>query len=131
VAMAGVLGIGANLLEWSPAERSEAAHLIEEYKAIRPTVQLGDLHRLSTQDGFVTAAEYLRDDEVVVLAWRPYTRFGLTSDRLRLEGLDPAARYRDAASGEEHLGATLLTLGVPVGLPPGDYASTCIRLNRI
>ena len=131
VAMAGVLGIGGNLLEWTPAERAEAAELIAEYQGIRPTVQMGDLYRLSTEDGFVTAAQYLRDDEVVVLAWRPYTRFGLTSSRLRLAGLEADARYRDAVSGSEYLGATLLTLGVPLALPDGDYASTCVRLTRV
>jgi alpha-galactosidase len=130
VAMAGVLGIGGNLLEWTPPERADATELIAEYKAIRPAVQTGDLHRLSTEDGFVTAAQYVLGDEVVVLAWRPYTRFGLTSDRLRLVGLDPDARYRDAASGADHLGATLLTVGVPLALPAGDYASSCIRLRR-
>ena len=39
--------------------------------------------------------------------------------------------YRDTTSGAEYLGATLLTLGVPVELPAGDYASTCVRLTRV
>jgi alpha-galactosidase len=33
--------------------------------------------------------------------------------RLRLRGIDPAARYRDAASGTEYRGAHLLHSGVP------------------
>ncbi len=130
VAMAGVLGIGGNLLHWSAAERAIAAELIAEYQEIRSTVQLGDLYRLSTPDGFVSAAQYVRGPEVVVLAWRPYTRFGLTSDRLPLVGLDPDATYRDARSGTEYLGAVLGTLGVPLDLPAGDYASSCVRLAR-
>lgn len=130
VAMAGVLGIGGNLSTWSPAELTEAADLIAEYREIRPTVQLGDLYRLSTADGFVTAAQYLRGPEVVVLAWRPYTRFGLTSSRLPLAALDPDATYRDPRSGAKYLGTTLHTLGVPLDLPAGDYASTCVRLAR-
>jgi alpha-galactosidase len=129
VAMAGVLGIGGNLPQWTADERAEAIELIASYKSIRPTVQLGDLHRLSTPDGFVTAAQYLRGDEVVVLAWRPYTRFGLTSDRLPLAALDPDATYR-TSTGEEYLGSVLMTLGVPLGLPDGDYASTCLVLTR-
>jgi alpha-galactosidase len=130
VAMAGVLGIGGNLLRWTLDERTDAAAFIAEYKEIRSTVQFGHLYRLSTEDGFVAGAQYVLDDEVVVLAWRPYTRFGLTSSRLRLTALDPSATYRDPHSGAEHLGATLLTLGVPLDLPTGDYASTCVRLIR-
>jgi alpha-galactosidase len=47
-----------------------------------------------------------------------------------LAGLDPSATYRDNNTGTTHPGATLLTRGLPLDLPPGDYASTCIHLTR-
>lgn len=130
VAMAGILGIGGNLTTWSDSELTEAASLISLYKTLRPTIQLGDLHRLSTPDGFVTAAEYVRDPDIVILAWRPHTRFALPSPHLRLAALDPAATYRDTTTGTEYLGATLQTRGLPLPLPPGDYSSTCTHLTR-
>ncbi len=49
--MQGGLGIGANLLEWTPAEEATARGYIAEYKTIRGTVQRGSLYRLlSPQD---------------------------------------------------------------------------------
>ncbi len=129
VAMAGVLGIGVNLLHWGADELAEAGALIAQYKEIRPTVQTGELYRLSTADGYVTGAQYLGADDVVVLAWRPYTRYELPAPLLRLRGLDPDAHYRDDA-GISHLGSVLMTQGLPVSLPSGDYASDCVRLVR-
>jgi alpha-galactosidase len=125
VAMAGVLGIGVNLLEFVDSELAEARSLLAEYKAIRPIVQKGRLYRLSTDDGAVFAVQYIAGPEVVVLAWRPSTRFALPSTHLRLAGLDPSAHYGD------HLGEVLMTRGIPLGLPAGDYVSTLIRLTRM
>lgn len=125
VAMAGVLGIGGDLLEWTDQERQEAAELVARYKEIRPVVQHGDLHRLGG-----SAVQYTVADRTVVLAWRAAAQHG-TAMRLRLKALDPAARYRDEDTGEEHPGAVLLAEGLPVDLPRGDYASRLVRLARI
>jgi alpha-galactosidase len=130
VAMAGALGIGANLLEWTAEDRARAAAFIAEYKEIRPTVQLGQQYRLSSSDGTTSAAQYVRGTEVVVLAWRPSTPWGHGETPIPLVGLDSEAPYRDAASGAEYPGGVLLGRGLPLGLPPGDYASTCVRLSR-
>jgi alpha-galactosidase len=132
VAMAGALGIGGNLLHWSDDELAEASELIALYKEIRPTVQNGVLYRLSSADRLVTGVEYLARDgsEVVVLAWRPSTRFGLALPRLRLSGLDTSATYRDVDSGATYRGATLLAGGLPIELGDGDYVSDCVRLVR-
>jgi alpha-galactosidase len=127
VAMAGVLGIGVDLLRWDADELTEARALLQRYKEIRPTVHNGSMYRLSTPDGYVTGVEYVGDD-VVVLVWRPFTRYELPAPVLRLRGLDPGARYRDEA-GETHLGAALMARGLTVSLPAGDYASTCVRLE--
>jgi alpha-galactosidase len=50
--------------------------------------------------------------------------------RLRLASLDPAARYRDAATGEVYGGGMLLHSGLP--LPASlDYGSMLMHLIRI
>ncbi|MHC4406242.1 MAG: alpha-galactosidase, partial [Planctomycetota bacterium] len=46
VSMGGVLGVGNDLLAWSPDERQVAAEMIALYKEIRPLVQKGLVHRL-------------------------------------------------------------------------------------
>ncbi|MFF4648352.1 alpha-galactosidase [Streptomyces sp. NPDC001380] len=125
VAMAGALGIGGDLLHWSPEELAEAARLVEEYKEIRPVVQQGELHRLRD------AVQYTLGDRVVVVAWRlPSVYDGAVPAPLRPAGLDPQRRYRDEATGEVHHGAVLLAHGLPVRLA-GDWASAVVRLTAV
>ena len=132
VAMSGALGLGGDLTRWSEAELTEARDLVARYKEIRPVVQHGRQHRLaSTQDGPLGAVQYLSADggRAVVFAWTGVRRFRPWPSRLRLAGLDPAARYRDEDSGEERSGASLMRLGLP--LPDElDYASVLVRLRR-
>jgi len=132
VAMAGSLGIGGDLAEWSPAERDEARELVSAYKAVRPVVQHGHLYRLATtRTGPLGAFEYVSRDgsEVVVLAWSGLRRFGTYPRRLRLAGLSRDARYRDQVTGEEHLGSVLCELGLC--LPDGqDFTSMLAHLRQ-
>ncbi|MFG2076161.1 alpha-galactosidase [Nonomuraea maritima] len=130
VAMAGVLGLGGNLPEWTPDELAEAAELVARYKEIRPVVQHGELYRLGDTDGPVSAVQYVLDDQIVVLAYRVSARFGHPAEDLRLAGLNPSSRYRDTATGHVHHGAVLTFHGLPLDLPGGDHASTLIHLIR-
>lgn len=132
VAMSGVLAIGGNLTEWSPQELAEAADLVTQYKRIRPIVQHGRQYRLAPPDAPVTAVQYVARDgaESVVFAYRPAPTLGRQTRPLPLRGLDPAAVYRDEDTGVEHPGAVLLSHGLPLALPAGDYASTLVTLVR-
>jgi alpha-galactosidase len=134
VAMAGALGIGGDLARWSPAELAEAAELVAAYKDIRPVVQQGRLYRVASvaKEGF-GSHEYVAADgsEVVVLLWRGPEQ-GAGRDRwLRLAGLDPDARYRDAGTGREHQAAVLMGQGLRLPADVGAaFASTLVRLIR-
>ncbi|MEU8473122.1 alpha-galactosidase [Streptomyces sp. NPDC029006] len=134
-AMAGVLGIGADLTRWTDTELAEAAELIAVYKDIRPVVQHGEQFRLlAPGQGPLTAVQYLGEEgaRVVVLIWRPSTAFGPAQPPLRLRGLQEQARYRDEDTGGEWSGATLTGFGLPLpDLPPGDCASALVRLRRV
>ncbi|WP_307792481.1 alpha-galactosidase [Streptomyces verrucosisporus] len=136
-AMAGVLGIGGDLTDWTAEESAEAARLIELYKDIRPVVQHGRLHRLlAPEEGPLTAVQYTDADadadRTVVLVWRPSTSFGPAHPPLRLRGLEAWARYRDEDTGAQWSGATLTGYGLPVpDLPRGDCASGLVRLRRV
>ncbi|MGW8765191.1 alpha-galactosidase [Streptomyces sp. NPDC055815] len=124
VAMAGALGLGGNLLEWTAEERAEAADLVALYKEIRPVVHHGLQYRL---DG--DGVQYTDGERTVVLAWRLNPAHGQPTAPLRLRGLDPAARYRDEDTGDLHHGAVLMTHGLPLELPRHDYASALVRLR--
>jgi alpha-galactosidase len=132
VAMAGALGIGGDLLRWDAAELAEAARLVATYKEIRPVIQRGSLYRIaSARTDPVGASEYLAADgsEAVVLCWWSPAQLGSRLFRVRLAGLDRDARYTDAGTGAEHLGAALMNVGLD--LPGGgDFGSALVRLRR-
>ncbi|MGW2285077.1 alpha-galactosidase [Streptomyces phaeochromogenes] len=129
-AMAGVLGVGGDLTRWSEEELAEARTWVELYKEIRPVVQGGDLHRLRAPEGGLSAVQYSRDGEVVVLAWLQAQHYGEPVAPVRLRGLDPAAAYKCLETGEVHRGAVLLHHGLRTGLR-GDLDAAVFRLRRM
>ncbi|MGW3106432.1 alpha-galactosidase [Streptomyces sp. NPDC001100] len=129
-AMAGVLGVGGDLSEWTEEELAEAHEWIALYKEIRPLVQRGDLHRLRPPTGGLSAVQYVRGDESVVLALLQAQHYGEPVPALRLRGLDPTASYECLETGEVHRGAVLLHHGLRTGLR-GDLDATVLRLRRI
>ncbi len=133
VAMAGSLGIGGNLSQWTPTARAQARDLIERYKEFRPVVQYGKLFRLlelSRDD--IAALQYIAQDEraIVVFAWSGARHYGTHPGWVRLKGVDPTASYRDRETGTLHLGTTLGELGLPLPLPL-SFSSMCVHLERV
>lgn len=143
VAMAGVLGIGADIRRWSEQEREYAAARIAQYKRVRGTIQRGRQHRLGGPPGQgYSAIQYTDDERVVLLQYEPHRSLSSAPRRLRLLDLDPDAWYVDAATGERHHGSLLMTRGIRV-LPQAtdrgwdnirfsgnDYASSLTELTR-
>jgi alpha-galactosidase len=132
VAMAGVLGVGGNLREWTAQECEEARGHIATYRQVRRTVQHGDQYRLGAEPGRgLSAVQYVHGDDVVLFVYHPHPAVRPAAGALRLEGLDPDARY--AETGEPLVtGRVLMTAGLQVRdrLPRGDWASAVIRLRR-
>ena len=129
VAMAGVLGIGGDLVRWSEAELAEAAELIATYKDVREVVQHGELHRLQPHTAGVSAVQYVRGPRSVVLAWRPAPQFAEPAGPIRLAALDRDGEY--LVDGRIHLGSTLIAKGLPVEFPDGDYGSAMYVLDKV
>ncbi|MFI9588208.1 alpha-galactosidase [Streptomyces sp. NPDC052236] len=129
-AMAGVLGVGGDLTEWSEDELAEARGWVELYKTIRPVVQGGELYRLRAPEGGLSAVQYVRGAETVVLAWLQAQHYGELPPRLRLRGIDPAAAYECLDTGAVHRGSVLMHHGLHTGLK-GDLDAAVIRLRRL
>jgi alpha-galactosidase len=125
VAMAGVLGVGGDLPRWSAAELAEATSLVAEYKSVREVIQHGSYFRLSFPGG--SAVQYVLGSRAVVFAYRTGATFG-PSPALPLLDLDPAGTYR--VDDRTYSGAALLSVGLPIALPRGDYVSAMIPLTR-
>ncbi len=121
LAAAGVLGIGADLRGWDGEHRAEAASWIARYKEVRDVVHHGEARLLGRPADATCGVQY--DEEggprTVVAAWSTGRLDGAPlvpgrACRLRLRGLDPAARYLDPANGTVYSGAYLLHSGLPL-----------------
>ncbi len=132
VSMCGVLGIGGDLLEWSEAERAEAARLIGLYKQVRLIVQHGDQYRLrSAQGGAFSAVQYVTKDrgESVLFAFRTHMAFPAQVPPLRLRGLDPSALYEVEGIEGVRSGAAWMHDGMRLEL--ADFQSALRRIRRV
>ncbi|WP_433559066.1 alpha-galactosidase [Pseudonocardia xinjiangensis] len=137
VAMAGVLGIGADLGAWDEPTRARARELVALHRDIRPVVHTGSVTRHGRPSDPVHAVQYTAADtsRVVVLAWsRPGAGRGGAPVRVPIAGLDDDARYRVRAGGGAVecgvlAGHDLAGAGVPV---PFALAPDCdvIVLDR-
>jgi len=138
-AMQGALGIGSNLVKWTPEEMDAATRWTAFYKSVRTTVQHGSLYRLERpEESESSRVEYVAENgsQAVVFAYLHSQHYGLAQSLVRLKGLDPLAVYRvmpldtDKYTGEEVVsGAVLMGHGVELKLS-GDYDSSAIVLER-
>jgi alpha-galactosidase len=123
LAMAGVLGIGADVRHWTREEREEAALYIKRYKDIREVVHNGEVHLLND------AIQYSAPDRVVVLAWNTGQLTGVPvvpgrSSRVKLRGL-PARSYVDE-HGQVYSAAHLIHVGLPFDWSPENDADVVV-----
>jgi len=130
--MCGVLGIGANLLHWDESEREQARALIEQYKAIQPIVQNGELFRLKSPiKGAFSALEYLSPDrtEGVLFAFRTHLSEPVVLPPLRLAGLEREALYQMDGLEGPLSGTALMNVGISLELK--DFSSVLWRFYRV
>ncbi|MEV0552413.1 alpha-galactosidase [Streptomyces sp. NPDC050597] len=136
-AMCGVLGIGADLRAWTSGRRAEAARWIARYKEVRETVHHGDARILGSPEDPTFGVQY--DDpetgRTVVAALSTGRLDGSPlvpgrPARLRLRGLAPQARYRDAESGSTYSGAHLLHYGLPFAWSADHDAELVVLIRQ-
>ncbi|MFI6408278.1 alpha-galactosidase [Streptomyces sp. NPDC050548] len=134
-AMCGVLGIGADLRDWTPEQRAEAAGWIARYKEVRDVIHHGEARLLGTPDEPSCGVQYDAGDRTVVAALSTGRLDGAPlvpgrAQRLRLRGLEPGARYRDTATGTSYGGAHLLHHGLPFAWSADHDADLVVLLRE-
>jgi alpha-galactosidase len=131
-AMTGSLGISLDLTRLDERELAECREYVELYKRIRPTIQDGDLYRLSSpRSAEGTAVQYVNAErsETVLFAFRHSQQFAHPPYPIRLRGLDPQGVYVCEQSGVERSGASLMHAGVQLGLK-GDFDSELLVFRK-
>jgi alpha-galactosidase len=117
VAMAGVLGVGADLLNWTERDRARAAELVALYRRIRGTIFTGRVEPHGNPADPVYALEYGTREQTVLLVYGRANR--ATEVCVRPRTIDLRRRYRIAATDTELNGVEAATgLFVPFTLAP-------------
>ena len=130
VAMMGKLGFDLKLDDMSKDEVEYCKRAIRNYNSFKPVILEGDQYRLvSPYEGQHAATMYVgkNDGDAVVFTFDIYPRYkqGIfkSEANVRLNGLNPAARYRvtetDRTDGNdqtigEYSGEYLMTVGLPL-----------------
>ncbi|MDB5267681.1 MAG: alpha-galactosidase [Hymenobacter sp.] len=97
VAMMGKLGYDIEVDKMTADELKFSQQAVEDYKRLSPVIWQGDLFRLrSPYEGNQVALMYVAENQAqaVVYGYSLHTRFLETVLPTRLQGLDPARRYR-------------------------------------
>ena len=127
VSMAGILGIGADITQWTSAEKETARKKIALYKKIRPIVQHGDYYSIiSPFETDRSAIQYVAPDkkESVIFCYNlaDYLQESQYANRrasgIKLKGLNPNDRYVVTnATTQENIGLYEGVFLMNIGLP--------------
>lgn len=150
VAMTGRLGFELRP-ERVPAEDMEfSKRALQVYKEVRPIVQFGDLYRLrSPYESDLTALMYLYEvknqpKQAVLFAFASRTDVLTRHNSIRLQGLDPAKRYKlseinplvegqffTGYHGKVLGGDLLMAHGLEFPWARGDYQSVVLKIVEV
>ncbi len=139
VSMYGLMGIGANIVNWTDEEREIAKRKIAQYKEIRHIIQFGDHYRLvSPYHTNRSVLQFVSKDgnEGVVCVYNmaDYPNNAITDTRrtrvVKLRGLDAEATYTIEGDERQYSGSHLMNVGYefPVW---GAHRSGIFKINKL
>lgn len=131
--MCGSFGLELNPHELSKEEAAEIPAIMEEAHRVNPIVISGQFYRLAgPQDSNWPAVQFVSADgnEAVVFAFQQQYTTKPGAPPLRLQGLDPKARYFNSLDNGTYSGATYANAGMNVPWPRQTYASQLIWLEK-
>lgn len=115
VAMMGRFGLELDLGKLDENTMDQLKTEIALYKTYQQDIHQGDLYRLlSAYKGRTAAYEIVSQKRVLVFILNVTGAPNQAPVRLKLQGLDPQAQYRDTATGNVYAGSTLLYAGIPL-----------------
>ena len=115
VAMMGRFGLELDLSKLDENTMDQLKTEIALYKTYQQDIHQGDLYRLlSAYKGRTAAYEIVSQKRVLVFILNVTGAPNQAPVRLKLQGLDSQAQYRDTATGNVYAGSTLLYAGIPL-----------------
>ena len=139
VCMAGVLGVGYDITKWDDQQKKIATGKITQYKAIRETVQKGDVYRIvSPYEENRSILQYTDKNQrkAVVFVYQMAEYPASTTDEtqrtslVKLRGLLPAAHYRIEGIKNTFSGQFLMDVGVEFPMR-GAYQSRIFTVSMV
>ncbi|KAK8062371.1 alpha-galactosidase 2 [Apiospora hydei] len=129
--MGGSFGFELDPAELSDADRAQIPGIISLAEEINPIIVKGDLWRLNLpEDSNWPAALYLSEDgsKGVLFYFQVRSTVDQPTPYLRLQGLDPAARYTVNGT-DTYSGATLMRMGLQYRFN-GEYDSKVVLIEK-
>lgn len=132
-AMAGSFGYELDLNNISAEEKEEVKLQIKRFKEYDSLIHSGDYYRLSKphQDNYAAwgyVSENKSEALYHIVQFRTEPNFSL---RICLRGLDKNSTYILAEDGKKYTGAALMSGGVLLPAPSGDYVPYELYLKRV
>jgi alpha-galactosidase len=137
VSMAGVLGVGYDITKWNDGEKKIATDKIAQYKAIRETVQRGDVYRIvSPYDENRSVLQYVDKDrrKSVIFAYHLGEYLNHAHEDLKrspviqLRGLSPDVHYKISNFNGTFSGRYLMETGITLPLR-GTFKSAVYQVE--
>ena len=141
--MQGSLGVGADIINWSPEQMAISNRLIASYHQVQRTIVQGTLYRLISPRGgsefSATQTVNLEKTQSVVFAFVHSTQEGRGFPILKLKGLDPATLYTITAiegkpsplMPQAATGSYWMNHGLELDASfRGDFQGSAFRLDR-
>lgn len=131
--MCGSFGLELNPEELSEEEASAIPAIMEEAHRVNPIVITGDFYRIAhPQSSNWPAVQFVSADgsEAVLFAFQQLYKIKPASPPIKLQGLDPQARYFNSLDNGTYSGATYMNAGINVPWERGDYKSKLVWLEK-
>lgn len=129
----GSFGFELKPSDLTPEESAAIPNILADWEKMNPIVITGDFYRLRTpDDSNWPAVQFVskEGDESFVIAFQQSATIKPAPPPLRMQGLDPEARYSGSAFNGTLSGKTLMNSGLNLRYEVGDYQSQIVWLYR-
>ncbi|KAK4500565.1 hypothetical protein PRZ48_008754 [Zasmidium cellare] len=131
--MCGSFGFELSPSELSPEESAAIPSIMDEAHKVNPIVIGGDFYRLALpEETNWPAVQFVSNDTntAVLFAFQQKMMIKPAAPPVRLQGLDPTARYWNSGDNGTYSGATYMNAGINLQWPQADYSSMLVWVYK-